>query len=347
MSTAPATQPSLETLNGIPAVDVPANIQAALSKGRRAPGIAAEALAPRFGPGRLSPQEYLYYKLWDDRLPLANKKNFVGKMAKNPMHVAAGSREWFATSADKILFHSIMAATQLPTPETLAITQAGRHLAGVPVISEAGSLATFLRNGPLYPVFAKQVTGKYSLSVVSAESYDASLDEIVLLGGERRSVSDLAGSLVGGTGYLIQRRVPVNTVVPALLRLVPDLTVFDDLLRAPGHMCSAIAGVPGALADVQTATVDAAARAGADTVVTIFHSCHREFVALERGRAFRVVNWVHLLAEACGWAAEDEYKHWRNAADPREAIGRERIEAAGEVAFARLTEPELRRPPVI
>ncbi len=143
------------------------------------------------------------------------------------------------------------------------------------------------------------------------------------------------------------RRVPVNTVVPALLRLVPGLTVFDDLLRAPGHMCSAIAGVPGALADVQTATVDAAARAGADTVVTIFHSCHREFVALERGRAFRVVNWVHLLAEACGWAAEDEYKHWRNAADPREAIGRERIDAAGEVAFARLTEPELRRPPVI
>ena len=132
MSTAPATQPSLETLNGIPAVDVPANIQAALSKGRRAPGIAAEAVALRFGPGRLSPQEYLYYKLWDDQLPLANKKNFVGKMAQHPMHVAAGSREWFATSADKILFHSIMATAQPPTPETLAVTQPGRHLAGVP-----------------------------------------------------------------------------------------------------------------------------------------------------------------------------------------------------------------------
>ena len=210
MSTAPAIQPSLETLNGIPAVDVAANIQAALSKGRRAPGIAAEALALRFGPGRLSPQEYLYYKLWDDQLPLANKKNFVGKMAQHPMHVAAGSREWFATSADKILFQSIMAAAQLRTPETLAITQAGRHLAGVPNIAEAGDLATFLRNDSLYPLFAKQVAGKYSLSVVSAESYDSSLDEIVLLGGERRSVSDLAGSLVGGAGYLIQRRLEPN-----------------------------------------------------------------------------------------------------------------------------------------
>ncbi len=112
-------------------------------------------------------------------------------------------------------------------------------------------------------------------------------------------------------------------------------------------MCSAIAAIPGALADVQAAAVDRATQVSADMVVTIFHSCHREFVALERGRAVRVVNWIHLLAEACGWIAEDEYKLWRNAADPRAAIGAERIEAAGEVAFTRLTEPELRRPAVV
>ena len=142
-------------------------------------------------------------------------------------------------------------------------------------------------------------------------------------------------------------RVPVNTLVPELLRMVPGLTVLDHATRAPGHMCSAIAGVPGALADAQTAVLDAAARAGADMVVTIFHSCHREFVALERGRAIRVVNWVHLLAEAAGWPAEDEYKLWRNAADLRAVIGEARIEAAGEVAFTRLTEPELRRPATV
>ena len=167
---------------------------------RDPPDVAAATLT-------LSPQEYLYYKLWDDRRPLADKKNFVGKMAQHPMHVAAGSREWFATSAEKILFHSIMATARLRTPETLAITQAGRHLAGVLVIAEAGELATFLRNTSLYPLFAKQVAGKYSLSVVSAESYHQRSDEVVLLGGERRSVRDLAESLVGGAGYLIQRRL--------------------------------------------------------------------------------------------------------------------------------------------
>lgn len=142
-------------------------------------------------------------------------------------------------------------------------------------------------------------------------------------------------------------RVPVNTLVPDLLRMVPGLDLVDTPVRAPGHMCSALAGVPGALADAQRAALDVVAGCGAAMLVTIFHSCHREFAALERGRTVRVANWIHLLARACGWPAEDEYKSWRNAEDPRAAIGAARIEAAGDVAFTRLTEPELRRPPVV
>lgn len=142
-------------------------------------------------------------------------------------------------------------------------------------------------------------------------------------------------------------RVPVNSLVPDLLRLIPGLTIVDHPVRAPGHMCSALAAVPGALADAQTAMLDAAETTGADCVVTIFHSCHREFVSLERGRSLRVVNWVHLLSESLGWPCEDEYKAWRNAGDPRAAIGEARIELAGDVAFTRLTEPELRRAPVV
>ena len=89
------------------------------------------------------------------------------------------------------------------------------------------------------------------------------------------------------------------------------------------------------------------ADAGADTLVTIFHSCHREAVALERGRRIGVVNWIHLLAEAMGLTYTDEYKLWRNAEDPRASIGSERIRAAGDVAFEQLVEPELRRVPTV
>jgi hypothetical protein len=136
-------------------------------------------------------------------------------------------------------------------------------------------------------------------------------------------------------------RVPVNTLVPDLLRLIPGVEVLEPKLRVPGHMCSAIAGVPGALSQAQCDLLEEAEATGAEAVVTIFHSCHRELVTLERGRYLQVLNWVHLLARSIGWEAVDEYKAWRNATDPRGVIGEERIDAAGETAFARLTEPEL------
>ena len=205
---ATASKPiSFQELNGIPPIDVAANVQAALAKGRRATGIAMETARLRLGPGKLTPQEYFYYRLWDDQVALGPAQAFVGKMAQHRMHVAAGSREWFAASADKILFHAIMTSTRYRVPQTLAITQVGRHLADIPTIADADHLAHFLRDPSLYPFFAKQVAGKYSLSVVSADSYDASSDEVVLLGDERRAVGDVAASLVGGAGYLIQRRL--------------------------------------------------------------------------------------------------------------------------------------------
>jgi Fe-S oxidoreductase len=140
-------------------------------------------------------------------------------------------------------------------------------------------------------------------------------------------------------------RVPVNTLVPELLRLIPGLDVLEHPCRAPGHMCSGLVGVPGALADAQRAALAAMAECGADTLCTLFHSCHREAVALEQTHPIRVVNWVHLLAEAAGWPYTDDYKSWRNAPDPRAAVGAAGIEAAGEVVFTRLVEPELRKPP--
>ncbi len=142
-------------------------------------------------------------------------------------------------------------------------------------------------------------------------------------------------------------RVPVNSDVPMLLGMIPSLTLLDDELRIPGHMCSAIAAVPGELARAHRETLTAMQDVGADTLATVFHSCHREAVALERGRPIRVVNWIHLLAEAMGLPYTDEYKLWRNADDPRLAIGADRVKAAGDVVFERLIEPELRRPPAV
>jgi hypothetical protein len=200
-------QPSYRQLAGIPNVDLSENLRTALAAGKRATGIAAEVLALRRGPGKLTPQEYFYYRLWDAPQEGANKQRFVGKIAQHPMHVAAGAREWFAASADKILFQSIMDGAGLRTPELLAATQAGRYLPDAPIITDAAALADRLRDPSIYPLFAKQVAGKYSLSVLSAGGFDPDTDELLLLDGQRRKAADVASSLTGGSGFLIQRRL--------------------------------------------------------------------------------------------------------------------------------------------
>jgi len=42
---------------------------------------------------------------------------------------------------------------------------------------------------------------------VSADRYDSSTGEVLLLGSERKTVENLAVDLAGGTGYVIQRRL--------------------------------------------------------------------------------------------------------------------------------------------
>lgn len=194
-------------LAGIPNVDLAENLKVALAAGKRATGTAAEVLALRRGPGKLTPQEYFYYRVWDAPQERADKQRFVGKIAQHPVHVAAGTREWFAASADKILFQSIMDGAGLRTPELTAITQAGRYLPTAPTITDPAALADKLRDPALYPLFAKQVTGKYSLSVLSADRFDEETDEVLLLDGTRRKVTEVATSLTEGSGFLIQRRL--------------------------------------------------------------------------------------------------------------------------------------------
>lgn len=139
-------------------------------------------------------------------------------------------------------------------------------------------------------------------------------------------------------------RAEVNRLIPALLRMVPGVEVLEHPYRGPSYMCFGLAAVPGALGSHKDRLLAAARETGADTVVSIFHSCHRELVGLERDHGIRVLNWIHLLAEGAGWDYRDDYKDWRNAEDPLAAMGAARVAAAGEEAVRKLAIPELTRP---
>lgn len=133
--------------------------------------------------------------------------------------------------------------------------------------------------------------------------------------------------------------VPVNDRVRDLLSRIPQLDIVEGPAH-PGHMCSALAAVPGALAVAARETWDAAVANQCDTVCTIFHSCHRELAALDGRQDVRVRNWVHLIAEAMGIEASDAYLGWRNGGAPDISA----IEKADERHYKALIEPELRKP---
>ncbi|MFM9942607.1 MAG: heterodisulfide reductase-related iron-sulfur binding cluster [Hyphomicrobiaceae bacterium] len=137
----------------------------------------------------------------------------------------------------------------------------------------------------------------------------------------------------------LQTHVAVNDRVLSLLRRIPGVELIDGPTEA-GHMCSSLAAVPGALSPALTRLWAAARDAHCDTVATIFHSCHREIVALDGRDGIGVRNWVHLVAEAMGLAAGDAYLAWKKGGAPDIAT----IERAGEEHYKKLIEPELRKP---
>ena len=209
-ASAPATgQDSLlASLNGIPQVDFPANLQAAVTAGRRMTPILREVVALRIGPGRLTPNEYFWYRLWEPQLTRGEKRRFTGKQAQQPMHIACNNTGWYATAADKLLFHTLMTGAGLPTPELLAITHPARRVSRVQVLAGQDAIAAFLRSPTHYPIFAKPIDGKYSLAVVNADRYDAATDQVLLRGDAPVSAADLAESLAEReAGFLLQRRL--------------------------------------------------------------------------------------------------------------------------------------------
>jgi hypothetical protein len=202
------TEPqSYASLSGLPRIDIPDNLNLALASGRSVASLLWEIISLWRGPGKLSPQEYFYYRLWDPSIPVAEKRRFVGKKAQHEMHMACNSQYWYGAAADKILFYTIMKGACLPVPDLIAIAAAGRSVPGIPNLVKSGSMAAMLRRPELYPLFMKEVAGKFSLSVISADAYDVRHDEVVLLDGTRQSPDALATTLTSPNGYLVQRRL--------------------------------------------------------------------------------------------------------------------------------------------
>jgi Fe-S oxidoreductase len=143
-----------------------------------------------------------------------------------------------------------------------------------------------------------------------------------------------------------QELVPVNRMVPELLRLIPGVEVIEDDYQVPGYMCASFAGIPAALEDMHASTIKEARTARADAVVCTFHQCYRELLGLEAKGLTQVYNYIQLIARSMGLAYEDEYKAWKKAGEGAVSlIGEERIAKVGVQFYERAILPELKKRP--
>ena len=97
----------------------------------------------------------------------------------------------------------------------------------------------------------------------------------------------------------------------AVLRAVPGLEIAEIDQRADhAYQCPTLA-IPEAKQAMREKLFASAREAGADTLITVYHGCHRELCGAEKDQPFRVENFMSVLGEAMGFAYPDRTKTFK------------------------------------
>lgn len=107
----------------------------------------------------------------------------------------------------------------------------------------------------------------------------------------------------------------VTEGVVRILSAIHGLELVDLGQPRVGYMCNSLATVPAYKRELHARELAAAAAAGVDCLVGIYHACHRELCAHELTSPFRIVNFLELVGEAMGVERRDLFKQWKMMQD--------------------------------
>ena len=203
--------------------------------GKRLSSQLSEIAKLSFGNGKLKPEEYYYYGLYDDReYSFSAKARFIGKRAQDKIHRRCNDLGWWGVAHDKMIFYPLLAGLGFAVPEVYAVYHGSRSFGSVPTLRTADALAAHLRRGMSYPFFSKPVAGMYSVGVAAVEDYDAASDSLTLADGRSVGVADFVAELSAfeKDGYLFQERLDPHPDIQAVCgdraATVRVMVLFDD-----------------------------------------------------------------------------------------------------------------------
>jgi Fe-S oxidoreductase len=105
-----------------------------------------------------------------------------------------------------------------------------------------------------------------------------------------------------------------------VLRAVPGVQIVDLEQPAVGLQSVNLSVLPALKCELQLNELQAAANAGVDALVAVYHSDHRELCAHERDWPFRIMNVLDIVGESMGLQHRDRYKQLKIIQDADQII---------------------------
>ena len=132
----------------------------------------------------------------------------------------------------------------------------------------------------------------------------------------------------------LHRHPGIHGVVEAaadILRAVPGIEIFDLHQPAVGLQANSIRVLPAYRRQLHEQELQAAASAGVDALVAVYHSDHRELCAHERDWPFRIMNMYEIIGLSMGLHRDDHYKRLKMMQDADAILAdcRDLVEAHG------------------
>ena len=187
--------------------------------GKRIVAQIAEIIALRYGLGRLAPDEYYQYCLYDDRkYRWSEKKRFIGRAMENGLIPILNETEWLGLASDKLISYALFNGFGFPIPETYAIYHGFRGFGSVPVLQTSQALAQFIRAELACPFVAKPISGMWGKDVSAVECYHRATDQLILKSGEKIGVEPFIVSFANWTtsGVLMQELLKPHAMIEEL-----------------------------------------------------------------------------------------------------------------------------------
>lgn len=169
-----------------------------------------ESIGLRYGPRKLSSNEYYDFGLYDPDMPADVKRQFAGVDGIKILNRALTPLEITPTRAfvgNKLLYTELLGKLGIGTSETQALVSTFRQAGQMTVLRDACAVETFLREDARYPLFGKPHHGSLSDGSVRIEGVEGDL--LRLGNGQTRKIGAFVSEVMEryAGGFLLQTAI--------------------------------------------------------------------------------------------------------------------------------------------